>query len=140
MFYIPNKLLRLMKEMVILRNFPMMFIKFFIYTAMVKVVCNEHLHIPLLDFTTNIVLYFLYHKSICLYLTLFILILDAFLSNLQTSVYFILNTSTCVSFKRKLLSLRSKLWKRQSLLSHNNRLVRDGETIVLHLPLYINVM
>lgn len=51
---------------------------FFIFTAILKIVYSKHLHTLFLDFTTNALLYLLYHKSIHLYITL--LIFCAFLS------------------------------------------------------------
>lgn len=98
-FAYQNGFLKFMKEMMILRNLPKISMKIFIYLAMLRIVYSKHLHTLLLDFTTTISLSQLYHKSIHFYATLFIVFLDAFLSNLQTSTYFILNTSTYVSLK-----------------------------------------
>lgn len=66
---------------------------------------SEHLPPLHLDFTANISLYLLYYIFIHLYITLFILVLDAFLGNLETPIYFILSTSACVSLRKKLLGI-----------------------------------
>lgn len=102
-FSIPNGFLKLIKEGTILRNYPKCFVKDFIYTETLKIVYSGHLPPLFLYFTAIISLYLLYYIFIHLYITLFILALDAFLGNLQTPICFILSTSACISLSKKLL-------------------------------------